>query len=205
MCFSMNSLMSRRVSDCSSSKRNSASAFASSVLPTPLGPRNRNDPMGLPGSRRPTRPRRTARDTARTASSCPTTRSASRSSILRSLSLSASSILLTGMPVQSPSTPATSSSVTTFEMSLTPSRATAASAASSRRRTSGSCTCSSSPRRAKFCFSRACFDLAFEPVALGAQRGEGGRGAPARVELRAHLAHRGLEAVRSPSRSARAS
>jgi hypothetical protein len=60
MCRSMNSLMSRRVSACSSSKRNSASALASSVLPTPLGPRNRNEPMGLPGSRRPMRPRRTA-------------------------------------------------------------------------------------------------------------------------------------------------
>ena len=52
----MNSLMSRRVIDCSSSKRNSASALASSVFPTPLGPRKRNDPMGLPGSRRPDAP-----------------------------------------------------------------------------------------------------------------------------------------------------
>ena len=32
--------------------------------------------MGFPGSRRPTRPRRTARDTARTASAWPTTRAA---------------------------------------------------------------------------------------------------------------------------------
>src|SRR6201981_891592 len=60
MCFSMNSLMSRRVSDCSSSKRNSASALASSVLPTPLGPRKRNEPIGLPGSRAPPRPARAA-------------------------------------------------------------------------------------------------------------------------------------------------
>ena len=47
MCFSMNSLMSRRVSDCSSSKRNSARAFASSVLPTPLGPEEEERADGL--------------------------------------------------------------------------------------------------------------------------------------------------------------
>ncbi len=47
MCFSMNSLMSRRVIDCSSSKRNSASALASSVLPTPLGPEEEERSDGL--------------------------------------------------------------------------------------------------------------------------------------------------------------
>ena len=46
MCFSMNSLMSRRVIACSSSKRNCASALASSVFPTPLGPRKRKLPIG---------------------------------------------------------------------------------------------------------------------------------------------------------------
>ena len=41
MCFSPNSDMSSRISDASSSKRNSASAFASSVLSTPVGPRKK--------------------------------------------------------------------------------------------------------------------------------------------------------------------
>ena len=38
--------MSMRTIARSSSNRNSASALASSVLPTPVGPRNRNDPVG---------------------------------------------------------------------------------------------------------------------------------------------------------------
>ena len=46
--------MSMRVIDCSSSKRNSASALASSVFPTPAV-RGTGAPVGLPGLRRPTR------------------------------------------------------------------------------------------------------------------------------------------------------
>ena len=42
----MNSLMSMRTMASSSSNRNSASALHSSVLPTPVGPRNRNEPIG---------------------------------------------------------------------------------------------------------------------------------------------------------------
>ena len=42
----MYSLMSMRTIAVSSSNRNSASARASSVLPTPVGPRNRNEPIG---------------------------------------------------------------------------------------------------------------------------------------------------------------
>ena len=45
-CFSMYSLMSMRIMACSSSNRNSASARAVSVLPTPVGPRKMNEPMG---------------------------------------------------------------------------------------------------------------------------------------------------------------
>ena len=56
---------------CSSSKRNSASALASSVLPTPVGPRNRNEPVGRFGSLMPARERRTASATALTASLLP--------------------------------------------------------------------------------------------------------------------------------------
>jgi len=67
-CFSMNSDMSRRTRARSSSKRNSASARASSVLPTPVGPRNRNDPSGRFSSCKPARARRMALETARMAS-----------------------------------------------------------------------------------------------------------------------------------------
>src|SRR6266540_270994 len=52
-CFSMYSDMSSRTSARSSSNRNSASARAVSVLPTPVGPRKMNEPVrraraGLP-------------------------------------------------------------------------------------------------------------------------------------------------------------
>ena len=43
---------------CGSSNRNSASALVSSVLPTPVGPRNRNEPSGRFGSCSPARARR---------------------------------------------------------------------------------------------------------------------------------------------------
>ena len=52
----------------------SASARASSVLPTPVGPRKRNEPIGRWGSESPARERRIALETAVTASSWPTTR-----------------------------------------------------------------------------------------------------------------------------------
>src|SRR5437870_7310252 len=47
--------MSIRIIARSSSKRNSASARASSVFPTPVGPRKRNEPMGRLGSASPDR------------------------------------------------------------------------------------------------------------------------------------------------------
>jgi len=53
--------------------RLSASAFESSVLPTPVGPKNRNEPIGLLGSFSPTLPLRIAFATAVTASSWPIT------------------------------------------------------------------------------------------------------------------------------------
>ena len=49
-CFSMYSDMSSRIMAVSSSNRNSARALVSSVLPTPVGPRNRNEPIGRFGS-----------------------------------------------------------------------------------------------------------------------------------------------------------
>src|SRR3954468_18620424 len=58
----MYSDMSMRTMARSSSKRNSARARASSVLPTPVGPRNRNDPIGRFGSARPAPARRGKKD-----------------------------------------------------------------------------------------------------------------------------------------------
>ena len=49
----MYSDMSMRIIASSASNMNSASARASSVLPTPVGPRNRNEPIGRSGSCRP--------------------------------------------------------------------------------------------------------------------------------------------------------
>src|SRR5438309_1593587 len=43
----MYSDISMRMSACSSSNRNSASALVSSVLPTPVGPKNMNELIGL--------------------------------------------------------------------------------------------------------------------------------------------------------------
>ena len=108
----MYSDMSMRTIAVSSSNRNAASALVSSVLPTPVGPRNMNEPIGRFGSCRPARARRTAVDTAVTASFWPTTRLASSLSIFSSLSRSPSSILSTGTPVQRDTTCATWSGVT---------------------------------------------------------------------------------------------
>ena len=66
--------MSSRTIARSSSNMNSASARASSVFPTPVGPRKMNEPIGRFGSCRPVRARRSAFATASTASSWPTTR-----------------------------------------------------------------------------------------------------------------------------------
>ena len=82
----------------SSSKRNSASARESSVLPTPVGPRKMNEPIGRFSSCRPARARRTAFETASIASSWPMTRCIRRSSIFTSFSRSPSCKRETGMP-----------------------------------------------------------------------------------------------------------
>src|ERR1051325_9221216 len=112
VCFSWYSLMSSRIMACSSSNRNSASARASSVFPTPVGPRKRNEPMGRRASWSPARARRTASETTRTASSWPTTRACRRSSMWTSFCTSPSSSRETGMPVHLATTSATSSSST---------------------------------------------------------------------------------------------
>src|SRR5437867_3511537 len=120
VCFSMYSDMSRRTSAFSSSKRNSASALASSVLPTPVGPRKRNEPSGRLGSCMPARARRTAFATTVTASSCPTTRWWRFCSMRRSFATSPSRSFVTGIPVHFATTSAMSSGVTSSVSILRP-------------------------------------------------------------------------------------
>eukprot|EP00967_Tisochrysis_lutea_P059436 scaffold75767_cov28-Tisochrysis_lutea.AAC.3 len=72
----MSSLTSDRSSPLKSSEW---SALASSVLPTPVGPRNRKEPVGWSVRARPARERRTESATACTARSWPMTRRCSRS------------------------------------------------------------------------------------------------------------------------------
>src|ERR1700683_1684050 len=79
--------MSMRTIARSSSKRNSASALASSVFPTPVGPRNRNEPDGRSGSAMPALDLRTASETACTAAAWPVRGGPSPSSVPLRLSL----------------------------------------------------------------------------------------------------------------------
>src|SRR5579884_3790322 len=60
-CFSMNSDISKRIRLFSLPNRKEARARATSVLPTPVGPRNRNDQAGRALAFRPARERRMAR------------------------------------------------------------------------------------------------------------------------------------------------
>ena len=121
LCFSWYSLISIRVIIVSSSKRNSASALASSVLPTPVVPRKMKEPIGRLGSCNPARLRRTASDTAAMASSCPITRWCNSSSRWSNLSFSLCIILLTGIPVQRDTTSAISSaSTSSFIIAVSP-------------------------------------------------------------------------------------
>ncbi len=71
-CFSENSDISNLIILSSEPKRHSASAFVSSVFPTPVGPKNINEPIGLFGAFIPALVRLTALATALTAPDCPT-------------------------------------------------------------------------------------------------------------------------------------
>ena len=82
----MYSDMSKRISAFSLPNRKFASARASSVLPTPVGPRNRKLPTGRFGFFSPARERRMARDSAEIALSWLMTRLCSSSSMRSSLS-----------------------------------------------------------------------------------------------------------------------
>ena len=106
----MYSDMSTWIIASSSPNRNSASVRASSVFPTPDGPRKMNEPVGRFGSLIPARARRIDFATATIASSWPITRLCSSSSIRTSLCDSASVSLKTGMPVHIETMSAISSS-----------------------------------------------------------------------------------------------
>ena len=92
---------------------NSASARASSVLPTPVGPMKMNEPIGRLGSFSPARARRTALETMSIASCWPMTRLWRASSMCSRRSDSSALMRITGMPVHMLTTWAMSSSVTT--------------------------------------------------------------------------------------------
>ena len=77
--FSINSDISSRIRDSGTLNRSWASCLTSSVLPTPVEPTKMKD-TGLCLGLMPTRPRRMAADTARTASSWPMMWAFSRSS-----------------------------------------------------------------------------------------------------------------------------
>src|SRR5437588_674155 len=106
----MYSDMSMRIMVSSSPNRNSARVRASSVLPTPDGPRKMNEPVGRLGSLSPARERRIALETTSIAGCWPITRLCSSSSIRISFAVSASVSLNTGIPVHIDTMSAISSS-----------------------------------------------------------------------------------------------
>ena len=108
----MNSLMSILISASSLPNMNSASALASSVFPTPVGPRKMNEPIGRFGSLSPARARRTAFETIPIASSWPMTRPWRASSMLSRRCDSSWAMRVTGIPVHIATTWAISSSST---------------------------------------------------------------------------------------------
>mmetsp|Transcript_154270 Transcript_154270/g.494718 ORF Transcript_154270/g.494718 Transcript_154270/m.494718 type:complete len:259 (+) Transcript_154270:1368-2144(+) len=108
----MYSLMSRRIIEASEPKNFLHKILQSSVFPTPVGPQNMKPAMGRTGLRSPARARRSARETAFTASSWPTMPRCNSSSNLMSRADSEEPTCSTAMPVQPATTAATSASVT---------------------------------------------------------------------------------------------
>jgi hypothetical protein len=109
----MNSDISKRTRALSLPNMKCASVRATSVLPTPVGPRNRNEPMGRFGLFRPARERRMARAKALMALSCEMMRLCSSSSMRSSFWVSSSLIEVMGTPVQRDTTSSMSSRPTT--------------------------------------------------------------------------------------------
>ena len=95
----MYSDISTLISESSLSKRYFERTFASSVLPTPVGPRKINEPIGFLGSFRPTLFLLIALTSLSIASSCPITFFDNTLDMPKSLLLSFWAILSTGMPV----------------------------------------------------------------------------------------------------------
>ena len=116
----MYSLMSILSMAFSSSNKNSASALVSSVLPTPVGPKNKKLPIGLCSSDIPALDLRIAFATEAIALSCPTTLSLILFSTVNSFCFSPCIILSSGMPVIFATTLDISSAVTT-SLSMVPS------------------------------------------------------------------------------------
>ena len=104
--------MSNRTTADSVENRKLASFLQSSVLPTPVGPRKKNDARGLFSPLSPARCMRTALATALRASSWPRTDSRRESSMWMSFSACPEVSLDTGMPVTRDTTAAISSAVT---------------------------------------------------------------------------------------------
>ena len=109
-CFSIYSDISILTSASCSPNIASAKVFANSVLPTPVGPKNKNEPIGRRGSFKPLLARRIERAIALTASDCPMTRLCSTDSKLIKRSLSFFSICWRGIPVHWETTSAISPS-----------------------------------------------------------------------------------------------
>ena len=101
-----------RTTASSVSNKKAANALHNSVLPTPVGPKNKNEPIGRLGSDSPARERRIALQIAVTAWLCPIMRLCNASSIFNNFSFSLSSIFATGICVHLDTTSAISSSVT---------------------------------------------------------------------------------------------
>src|SRR5690606_13964138 len=116
--FSIYSLISILIKASSESKISLAITFASWVLPTPVCPKNMNEPIGLFGSFSPALFLWIDLAILLTASSCPITFPLMVSGNSASFLPSVLAILLTGMPVIIATTSATCCSVTTILLFL---------------------------------------------------------------------------------------
>jgi len=116
--FSIYSDISTLIMASASPNTSLASSLANCVLPTPVGPRKTNDPIGRFGSFKPILFLKIAFDIFSTASFCPITLSLKASDILASLSFSSWLIFCRGIPVIRETTSATFSPSTIFFFSF---------------------------------------------------------------------------------------
>ena len=108
--------MSIRIKASSESNNSLAKTLANWVLPTPVCPKNINDPIGRFGSFKPARLRCIDFAIFPTASSCPITLFFNNSGSFANLLLSVCAIRFTGIPVIIETTSATLSSVTSMRL-----------------------------------------------------------------------------------------